>query len=258
MLEEFLKAAVLGIVEGLTEFLPISSTGHLIIAADVLNFNAESAKTFEIFIQLGAIFAVVWFYRKKIFDYTKSTKQLGINIFLAFIPSVIAGIFIHQFMKEYLFQTKIVAIALIIGGITIFLIEKYAKNHTIDTLEKITLEKAFLIGLAQILAFIPGFSRSGATIMGGLIGGLDRVTATEFSFFLAIPTICAAVLFDLIKSASVLSSSDIPIFLTGFATAFITALFLIKVFLKFISKNTFKPFAWYRIIFGAIILIYVL
>lgn len=304
---EFLKAAFLGLVEGVTEFLPVSSTGHLILAGQWVGFTGERAKTFEIFIQLGAILAVVWLYRKKIFAWndngckmrtaaltssvsriSSSNLRLGLNVLIAFLPAAIAGLLLHDFVKKVLFSPSVVAASLIIGGILIFVIEgflgKWAGGIANGAaLENISWKKSLAIGFAQILALIPGVSRSAATILGGMVFGLSRVAATEFSFFLAIPTIFAATIYDLWKSmgggwlsggglageafspglipsgvssaavSPILSSADVPIFIVGFIVSFFSALIVIKFFLRFVSTHTFRPFAWYRIAIGIVV-----
>ena len=216
MIFEFLKAGFLGLIEGITEFLPISSTGHLILAGELIGFTGERAKTFEIFIQLGAILSVVWLYRRKIFVWNSQTWPLVKNVLIAFLPAAIVGFLIHDFVKEVLFTPVIVAVSLITGGFLIFAIEYLVRRFSVESIEKITLKKSFAVGMAQILALVPGVSRSGATILGGMVTGMNRRVATEFSFFLAIPTMFAATLYDLVKSASFLEKSDFPLFAAGF------------------------------------------
>lgn len=258
------KALLLGIIEGLTEFLPISSTGHLIIAADILSFNGNSAKTFEIAIQLGAILAVCWHYRTRLMALTdtSSSAQMAvnlnfiINLSVAFIPAAVLGLAFHGFIKEHLFTPFNVAIALIVGGVIILLIEQRRYTPQINSVDSMDWKTALKIGLCQAVALIPGTSRSGATIMGGLLFGLSRQTAAEFSFFLAIPTMFAATLYDLYKSWHLLSSHDIGLIAVGFIAAFVTALLTVKALLAFIAHHSFKLFAWYRIGFGLLVLIY--
>lgn len=259
-----LKALLLGIVEGLTEFLPISSTGHLIIVADAMSFNGASAKTFEIFIQLGAIFAVCWHYRARLLALTQATSPtqarqnatLLLNLFIAFLPAAILGLAFHDFIKTYLFTPFSVAIALIIGGIIILLIEQRRYAPRTNSVDDLGWRTALKIGLCQSLALIPGTSRSGATIMGGLLFGLSRQTATEFSFFLAIPVMFAATLYDLYKSWHLLGNGDITLFAVGFIAAFISGLLAIKGLLAFVAHHSFAAFAWYRIGFGLLVLAY--
>lgn len=253
------KAAILGIVEGITEFLPISSTGHLIVAGDVLNFTGERAKTFEIFIQLGAILSVVWLYWKKIFNFTEGWMTFWTKILVSFLPAALVGLMFHSYIKEHLFTVYTVALALIGGGIVMLGIEAYMKERErgdgIRSLSSLRFDGALWIGVAQVLALVPGISRSGATIMGGLLQKLDRKTAAEYSFFLAIPTMLAATMFDLLKSRASLQSSDALMFGVGFVFAFVSALFAIKTFIKFISTHSFRGFAWYRIGLGILLLI---
>jgi undecaprenyl-diphosphatase len=258
----YLKIIVLGIVEGLTEFVPVSSTGHLIVASDMLKFNNEFAKLFEVVIQLGAILAVVWLYRDKILKLIlsifsdKKSFSFAVNLFIAFLPASIIGFFFHSIIKDYLFNPITVAVALIIGGLGIIIIEKLnIKEKTGEALD-INKKSALVVGLSQILALIPGVSRSASTIMGGVCSGLSRKASAEFSFFLAIPIMFAATFYDLYKSSDVLNSNSILMIAIGFVAAFISALFVIKWFIKFISTHDFKIFAYYRIIFGMFLLIF--
>lgn len=256
------KAFILGLVEGATEFLPISSTGHLIIVGDLLHFNDDKGKVFEIVIQLGAIFAVCYEYRQRLLDtLTHVTKQASAqhfvrNLFISFLPAAVLGLAFHHQIKQYLFSPITVAIALIVGGFAILLIENNARTPSTVSIEAISPTQALKIGFAQSLALFPGVSRAGATILGAMIFGLNRQTATEFSFFLAIPIMCAATMLDILKSWKLLSMSDTPMFIIGFITAFISALLVIKMLLRFVATHNFKVFAWYRIIFGAIVLTY--
>lgn len=258
-----LVAIILGIVEGITEFLPISSTGHLILAGDLFGFTSDTAKTFEVFIQLGAILAVVWLFRDKL---TSSIKGIGnektnrflLNLLIAFLPAAFFGLLLHSFIKSHLFNPVTVAIALIAGGIAIFVIEKVVKKPEVMDVDDVSYKQALGVGMAQTLALFPGVSRAGATIMGAMCLGLGRKAATEFSFFLAIPTMFAATLYDLLKNLNHLSMNDFPIFAVGFVVSFISAFFVIKAFLGFVKKHTFNSFAVYRIIFGAVVLFYYL
>ncbi|MDO9372393.1 MAG: undecaprenyl-diphosphate phosphatase [Gammaproteobacteria bacterium] len=258
------KALLLGIIEGLTEFLPISSTGHLIIAADALNFNGNREKTFEISIQLGAILAVCWHYRARLIALTHTSPSAQaaknfnflLNLFIAFLPAAMLGLVFHGFIKEHLFTPFNVAIALIVGGVIILLIEQRRYTPRINSVDDMCWKTALKIGLCQAVALIPGTSRSGATIMGGLLFGLSRQTATEFSFFLAIPTMFAATLYDLYKSWHLLSSHDIGLIAVGFTAAFASALLTVKALLAFIAHHSFRAFAWYRIGFGLLVLFY--
>ena len=257
-------AFLLGIIEGVTEFLPVSSTGHLIIGANLLGYEGASSKVFEIVIQLGAIFAVVVEYRKKLMSTfigvqtEKIAQVFVINIIIAFIPAAILGFFFHGYIKLYLFNPIVVGIALIIGGIIMIIIEKKLPIRSKTDIDKITNNQSFIIGIAQCFSLIPGVSRAASTIMGGLIAGLDRKTATEFSFFLAIPIIFAASIFDLTSNFNILSKSDIPIFIVGFITAFLSSYLIIKIFIRFIAHNTFIGFGWYRIIVGTLVIYYFL
>ncbi len=256
------KAFILGIVEGATEFLPISSTGHLIIAGDLLNFNDEKGKVFEIVIQLGAIFAVCWEFRHHLLNTANSltsnanAQSFVKSLVIAFLPAAILGfLFLHQ-IKQYLFNPISVAIALIIGGFAILFIEKIAPKPDTFRAESVSAKQALQIGLAQTLALIPGVSRSGATILGGMVFGLNRLAATEFSFFLSIPVMFAATGLDLFKSWKLFAASDIPMFSVGFITAFVSALIVIKFLLRYVATHDFRAFAWYRIVFGVIVLVY--
>jgi undecaprenyl-diphosphatase len=262
-----IQALILGIVEGLTEFLPVSSTGHLIVVGDAIGFTGERAKTFEIFIQLGSILGVVWFYRAKLralaagFARRGPEVRLAGNVLIAFLPAALLGLLLHKQIKTYLFSPLTVAGALIAGGLLILLIEAWYRRRPataarLETLEAISATVALKVGLAQCCSLFPGVSRAGATIMGGLVVGLDRRTATEFSFFLAMPTMFAATLYELYKSRSLLDGSDVPLFAVGFVTAFLTALVVVKLFLDYVGRHSFVPFAWYRIGFGLAVLAY--
>ncbi len=259
---ELLKALFLGLIEGLTEFLPISSTGHLILFGHLIDFQSDSGRAFEVIIQLGAILAVCWLYRQKIVDLLKGffsgdmhARRFAVNVFLAFLPAVVIGIFAVDFIKQVLFSPLVVACALIIGGLIIFAVEaKEFKPRTIEATD-ITFKQAILVGFAQCLAMIPGTSRSGATIIGGMLSGLSRKAATEFSFFLAMPTMLGAATYDLIRNASVLSSDNMMNIAAGFAAAFIAALLVVKALVKFVEKHTLRVFAWYRVILGVVLLI---
>lgn len=256
-----LHALLLGIVEGLTEFLPVSSTGHLIIVADFFNFTGERAKTFEIFIQLGSILGVMWFYRRRLTSLiaridSGPTQQLLRNIAIAFLPAAILGLLLHRYIKEYLFNPTTVAVALVVGGIVILVIERLPLRARIRQMDEMSASDAFKVGCAQMLALCPGVSRSGATIMGGLVFGLSRTAATEFSFFLAMPTMLAATVYDLYKNIDLLSREDILLFAVGFVAAFITALIVVKMFLAYVVRHNFTPFAYYRIVLGTLVLIY--
>lgn len=260
---DLLKSATLGIIEGLTEFIPVSSTAHLLISSHLMNFSSIQNNLFEIVIQLGAILAVCLFYRKKLLEILlnfkkESEQRFVLNIFLAFMPAVIIGLAFHELIKKVLFSNLVIALTLIIGGIVMIIVEKRpVKKQEIDNLEKITPRKAVFIGLFQCLAMIPGMSRSGSTIIGGLLLGLNRKTATEFSFFLAIPTIGAATLYDLFKNLSELNLHNIELISVGLLTSFLSALFVIKWLINFVSKHDFVPFAIYRIVIGILILFFI-
>jgi undecaprenyl-diphosphatase len=255
------KAAVLGLVEGATEFIPVSSTGHLIVVSAWLDLVDERAKTFDIFIQLGAILAIVWLYRERLGQVVRSarsepgSRRLVANLLIAFLPAAVVGFLAHEWIKDRLFHPLVVAIALVLGGIAILLIERWAPRPSIDDVTAVPPRTAFGIGLAQVLSLIPGTSRSGATILGGYALGLSRVAATEFSFFLAIPVMLAATLYDLLKSWSSLGPADAPMFLVGFVVSFVSAVVVVRAFLKYVSTHSFTAFAWYRIGFGALLLL---
>lgn len=248
-----LHAIILGIIEGLTEFLPISSTGHLILFSNLLGISqTEFLKSFEVIIQLGAILAVVILYIKRILQ----NKSLFLNLIYAFVPTVIIGLLFYKQIKIVLGNSIIVPIALIIGGIIILLVEKYIENKQKDQNISIAINKkeSFILGIIQTLAFIPGVSRSGAVIIGGLMRNISRREVVEFSFMLAIPTMLAATGLDLIKNSFSFTSNEWSLLAVGFITAFIVALIAIKSFLNFITTHSFKSFGWYRIIIGIIFL----
>ncbi|MBY0511918.1 MAG: undecaprenyl-diphosphate phosphatase [Rhodospirillaceae bacterium] len=253
-------AAVLGVVEGVTEFLPISSTGHLILVEDLLGFEGPPGKFFEIIIQLGAILAVVWVYRAKLWRIATGMfapgpeQRLAVNVAVAFLPAAVIGVFAHGFIKEVLFSPWVVSVALIVGGIAILLIERMQKTHDIAAVEDMPVRRALAIGFFQCIAMIPGVSRSGATIMGSLLMGVSRPAAAEFSFMLAIPTMFAATLYDLYKNRDVLDASNLPVIAVGFITSFIVALLVVKWLLAFISRHSFRPFAIYRIVIGTVMI----
>ncbi len=257
---ELLDATVLGLVEGITEFLPISSTGHLIVAADWLGFNGESAKTFEIFIQAGAIFAILWIYRDRFLDVVgqaarePAARRFITNLAVGFVPAAAVGFLIHDWIKAHLFSPTVVAVSFIVGGIVILVIERWKPAATVTDAADIAPPTALGIGLAQMLALIPGVSRSGATIMGGYALGLSRTAATEFSFFLAVPVLAAAAGYDLLKSLDRLSPADVPVFAVGFVVSFICAFVVVKALLRYVAHHSFSVFAWYRIAFGLFLL----
>ena len=256
-----LKGAILGLVEGATEFIPVSSTGHLILVSNWLGLIDERAKTFDIFIQLGAILAIVWLYRVRLVGSVvaarrdAASRRLFVGLFIAFLPAAVVGFLTHDWIKARLFNPTVVAVALVVGGILILLIERWSPRSTIGDVYGVPPRTALGIGLAQVLSLIPGTSRSGATIMGGYALGLTRTAATEFSFFLAIPVMLAATTYDLLKSWSVLAVTDIPMFVVGFIVSFVSALVVVKAFLAYVSRHSFRVFAWYRIAFGTVLLL---
>ena len=254
------KALILGVVEGLTEFLPISSTGHLILVSDLLNFNDEKGKVFTIVIQLGAILSVCWEYRAKIGSVLadvgsrQDANRFVLNILIAFLPAAILGLLFIKTIKQYLFHPVPVAIALIIGGLLILWAERRKHVVEVERVEDMDWTHALKVGLMQCLALIPGTSRSGATIIGGLFFGLSRKAATEFSFFLAIPIMFAATIYDLYRSRDILQFDDVGLFMLGFVASFVSALLAVRGLLRFISHHDFTVFAWYRIGFGIVVL----
>jgi undecaprenyl-diphosphatase len=249
---DLLKALILGVVEGLTEFLPVSSTGHLILAADLLDFGGERANVFNIAIQTGAMLAVVWEYRARFF---KVDASLYRNLIVAFIPAAILGFLFSAYIKTYLFHAVPVALAFIIGGVVILLVERNPQSKIrIQESKDMSWLDALKVGIAQCFALIPGTSRSGATIIGGMLFGLSRKAATEFSFFLAVPTLVAAGAYDLWKNRDLFSSADVPLFAVGLVTSFATAWLVIRWLIRYVATHDFKPFAWYRIGFGLLVL----
>ncbi|PKO38200.1 MAG: undecaprenyl-diphosphatase [Betaproteobacteria bacterium HGW-Betaproteobacteria-4] len=255
-----LKALILGIVEGLTEFLPISSTGHLILAGDLLDFNDDRGKLFEIVIQSGAILAVVWEYRERLLVVArgafsdKAAQKFLLNLFVAFLPLAILGLTFGKAIKAHLFNPIAVATSFILGAFVILWAEKRKHTIRVQTVEEMTLLDALKMGFAQAVALIPGTSRSGSTIIGGLLFGLSRKAATEFSFFLAIPTLGAATVYQLYKERALLNADDIGMWAVGFVSAFVSAFLCVRWLLRFISSHDFTPFAWYRIVFGIVVL----
>lgn len=254
-------AVVLGIVEGITEFLPISSTGHLILASEVLGFKGRRAEVFQIFIQLGAILSVVWEYRERLtrqlVALPRSAKARGfaVRLLVAFVPSAIFGLLFHDYLLEHLFYPATVALALIVGALMILLVEALPLRVTTHRLGSVSLLQAVAIGMAQCLALWPGFSRSAATILGGLTSGLDRRTATEFSFFLAIPTMFAATLYSLFKRYQWLEAGDSIWLALAFVISFFVALVAIRWFLHYVATHSFVLFAWYRLAVGLVVLL---
>jgi len=255
-----LKALVLGVVEGLTEFLPISSTGHLILAGDLLGFNDEKAKVFEIVIQTGAMFAVVWEYRERFgrvlvgLAGDRAAQRFVLNLVVAFIPAAALGLAFSKPIKAYLFHAVPVALAFVIGGLVILWVEKRQRRATVENVDDMTWRDALKVGIAQAFALIPGTSRSGATIIGGMLFGLSRRAATEFSFFLAVPTLIAAGAYDFWKNRTLFNSGDLGIFVVGSVAAFVSAFLCVRWLLRYIASHDFTPFAWYRIVFGTVVL----
>lgn len=254
------QALILGVVEGLTEFLPISSTGHQIIVADLLDFGGERAMAFNIIIQLGAILAVVWEFRRKILDVVtglptqRNAQRFTLNLLIAFLPAVVLGVIFANLIHHYLFNPITVATALVIGGVIMLWAERREHEVHAETVDDITWKDALKVGLAQCLAMIPGTSRSGSTIIGGLLFGLSRKTATEFSFFLAMPTMVGAAVYSGYKYRDLFQPADLPVFAIGFVTSFIFAMIAVKGLLRFIASHSYAVFAWYRIAFGLLIL----
>ena len=263
--ELLIKAALMGIVEGLTEFLPISSTGHLILAGALLGFDDEKAKVFDIAIQTGAIFAVILVYWQKIRDTLvslptdKQAQQFALNVFVAFVPAVLLGLLFGKAIKANLFTPVVVASTFILGGFIILWAERrQARNPAvarIQDVEAMTAMDALKVGLVQCLAMVPGTSRSGATIIGGMLLGLSRKAATDFSFYLAIPTLIGAGVYSLYKDRALLSLADVPMFAVGLVFSFISAWLCIRWLLRYIATHSFVPFAWYRIAFGIVVLV---
>jgi undecaprenyl-diphosphatase len=256
------KAAIMGVVEGLTEFLPISSTGHLILAASLLNFTGDKVKVFDIAIQTGAIFAVILVYWQRLRDTAASfgsdprARRFTLNVLIAFVPAVILGLMFGKAIKEHLFNPTVVASAFIVGGFVILWAERRpASKVRIHEVDEMTPWDALKVGLVQCVAMVPGTSRSGATIIGGMLLGLSRKAATDFSFFLAIPTLIGAGAYSLLKERALLSWADVPMFAVGLLFSFISAWLCVRWLLRYIATHDFVPFAWYRIVFGAVVLI---
>ena len=256
------KAAVMGIVEGLTEFLPVSSTGHLILAGSLLGFSDAKSKVFDIAIQTGAIFAVIIVYWQRVRETIVGlgndvrARRFAINVAIGFFPAVVLGLLFGKAIKEHLFTPIVVASTFIIGGFIILWAERRTQVATrVESVDDMTPLDALKVGLVQCLAMIPGTSRSGATIIGGMLLGLSRKAATDFSFFLAIPTLIGAGLYSLYKERALLSAADIPLFAVGLLFSFVAAWLCVRWLLRYISSHTFVPFAWYRIAFGIVVLV---
>jgi undecaprenyl-diphosphatase len=257
------KAAFLGIIEGMTEFLPVSSTGHLILIGDWIAFKSDDAKVFEIVIQLGAVLAVCWLYRTKLIDLIRgginggtAERRFAGVVILAFLPAAVLGALFISAIKALLFNPTVVAAARIAGGIIILMVERYKGAGLTQDTKQISWRQALSIGAAQCIAMIPGTSRSGATIVGGMLSGLSRQTATEFSFFLAMPTMLGAASYDLFRHHHLLSQNDFSAIAVGFVMAFVSALLVVTALVRFIARHSFRVFAWYRIGLGLAILLW--
>ncbi|VVD69053.1 undecaprenyl-diphosphatase [Pandoraea capi] len=262
-----LKAVILGVVEGLTEFLPISSTGHLILVGSLLNFNDEKGKIFDIVIQFGAILAVCWEFRVKIAQVVcglgsdAKARRFAVNVIIACVPAIVLGLLFGKHIKAVLFNPLVVATAFIVGGVIILLVERHNRSNVeagkpprVRSIDDLSAIDALKVGFAQCLALVPGTSRSGATIIGGMMFGLERRVATEFSFFLAIPILFGATIYELYKSRSMLEVSDFGLLGIGFVFAFISAFICVRWLLRYIASHDFTAFAWYRIVFGLVVL----
>ena len=255
------KAAIMGVVEGLTEFLPISSTGHLILAGALLGFEDEKAKVFDIAIQTGAIFAVIIVYWQKIRETLvalptqRQAQRFALNVLIGFVPAVVLGLLLGKAIKAHLFTPVVVATTFIVGGFIILWAERRPAAATrVHSVDDMTPLDALKVGMVQCLAMVPGTSRSGATIIGGMLLGLSRKAATDFSFFLAIPTLIGAGVYSLYKERALLSMADVPLFAVGLVFSFVSAWICVRWLLRYISTHSFVPFAWYRIAFGIVVL----
>lgn len=269
-----IKAFFLGIVEGLTEFLPISSTGHLILIGDWINFESSEARVFEVVIQFGAILAVMWIFRERLWKLIHGTLTgnrtemlFARNLIIAFLPAAIIGAIFISAIKALFFHPSVVVVTLVLGGLIMLWVERKpgeggesaaTRNATAFSLEEISWKQALAVGCAQCLAMIPGTSRSGATIIGGMIAGIQRKTATEFSFFLAMPTMLGAAVYDTYRNFGALSSQEGWAIAAGFVGAFLSALFIVRAVLAFVARHTYRVFAWYRIVFGGVVAVYLL
>lgn len=283
-----LKAAFLGIIEGLTEFLPISSTAHLLIVGDWINFDSSSDKVFEVVIQFGSILAVMWIFRARLWQLIRGTFSgdrtellFTRNLLIAFLPAAVIGALMISYIKALFHNPAVFVLTLVGGGLLMLWVERkpqYAKfedesgqvasygkgdsvtslRATANTLEEITWKQALVVGFAQCVAMVPGTSRSGATIIGGMLAGIQRKTATEFSFFLAMPTMLAATVYDLYRNAGALSGTEINAIIVGFVLAFLSALVVVRAVLNFVSRRTYRPFAWYRIALGGVVMLWLL
>lgn len=261
---EIIKAIILGIVEGFTEFLPISSTGHLILVNQFISFDKDFTVLFDIVIQLGAILAVLFYFIKKLWPFTKDkiknkkTLNIWYKTIVGILPAIFFGLLFADFIKNKLFNPWVVAVSLLVGGLIIIFIENRNTNAKIVSIENLSYKNAFFVGLFQCLSMVPGVSRSASTIIGGMVLGTSRIVATEFSFFLAIPTMFAASAYSLIKYQGTLDSNQLVILLIGFVVSFIVALGVVKFLINFVKNNNFKVFGYYRIILGILIILYFL
>jgi undecaprenyl-diphosphatase len=262
-LPPFADAVILGVVEGLTEFLPVSSTGHLILVSDLLGQNGEKGKVFDIVIQLGAILAVCWEFRVRIGVAFRGLagdpvqRRFAANLFVAFLPAAIVGLAFQRQIKAHLFNPTSVAMALALGGLVIFAVERWYSRRgppRVMSMYDMTWRDALKVGIAQCFSLIPGTSRSGATIMGGMLFGLSRNVATEFSFFLAIPVMVAATGYEMVKNRALLSAGDLGMIAIGFAVSFVFALIAVKALIRYVATHDFRAFAWYRIVLGIVVL----
>ena len=258
--QTIIDAILLGIIEGATEYIPVSSTGHLIVSVDLLGFIGPPGKVFEIVIQVGAVLAVVILYFQKLFgaliDFPSDpgARRFIYSIVIAFLPAAFLGVLLHKTIKAYLFNPTVVAVALIVGGIAILVIERIRPEPRVRHIEEFSYGLAFGIGVLQCLAMIPGVSRSGATILGALMLGVERRTAAEFSFFLAIPTLTGAAVYDLWANRATLTADGLDVIAIGFVVSLVVAMFVVKWLIGFVGRHGFGVFAWYRIVFGALLL----
>jgi undecaprenyl-diphosphatase len=256
----YLKAAVLGVVEGLTEFLPISSTGHLIIAGQLIGYTGEKVKVFEIVIQSGAMLAVIWEFRSRFarvlggLHHDPAAQRFAVNVVVAFIPAALLGLAFGGSIKQHLFHAVPVAAVFILGGLIILWVERSPRRTTVERVDDMTWQDALKVGLAQSVALIPGMSRAGATIIGGMLFGLSRRAATEFSFFLAVPTLIAAGAYDFYRNRALFDAGDLGVFSVGFVVSFVAAFLCVRWLLRYIATHDFSAFAWYRIAFGVIVI----
>jgi undecaprenyl-diphosphatase len=260
-LNDLASAAILGVVEGLTEFLPVSSTGHLILAGDLLGFSDERGKVFDVVIQTGAMLAIVWEYRARFSRVLAGmfndpvARRFLLNLVVAFMPAAVLGLAFGKLIKAFLFRPVPVALAFVVGGIVILLVERRPRAVRVESVDDMTWVDALKVGCAQAFALVPGTSRSGATIIGGMLFGLSRGAATEFSFFLAVPTLVAAGAYDLYKNRALLDAGDLGLFGVGAVTAFLSAFLCVRWLLRYIATHDFTIFAWYRIVFGGVVLV---